>query len=769
MKKSIILSINFCKKNLGQILSFSIILLIATILFSSAIVINNNVSKDYDDKYEKLNTANVFFTIPSFQCTEQLIEGIKNYDGILNVDVKSGIMLNVPVDVNGEKQDQNQIFYKINDVHDINKFEIVEKTNDYVNNPVYLSYYTYANSSMKIKDKYEFDVDSKSYSFTIKGVISEMLYGNYTSSVIGVYLSDSSYNYLLENNLDKEVKTISVMSDNGYEAYNNISKYLSKNNIIIINKNYDEQAKNQRLAISNILVLILVVFSATILLISLLVSKFKIQNNIDEEMTNMGVLKSLGYTSSEIIFSIILPYIVSGLLFTVIGIFLSYLFIPLLANIISLQSGFVWNCSIDITSNILVLLINMGLITLFSLFAAKKIKKLNPINAIRGISQTKITKNYFSIDKTNGNIHFILMLKNFINSKKQNILLGIVLFFITMLSSFVGMLFYNINLNPMNFIDTLVEEHPSVIITSDNDLKYDIKSLDGVKKVIYYDENENVNFEENSYKTFVSETYDGLANDLCYEGRNPSSDKEIAIGSSISEKYNLNIGDYITLSKNNIFIKYKIVGLIQSVNYSGEVIEMTLDGYKKLNDTYIPKSLYIYLENENDVDKFIYNMDSKFGESITSTINYVDSMNSAVNIYVSLISIICIVIIITTILLIYLILYILISSIITKRKQELGIFKSLGYVNKQLVLQLVGGFIPSTIISTLLGFLLSKIWMNNVYEFIFKMVGAYKISFEFPIIIFIIIVVVLIFSTLLIGALISLKIKKISVYSLIKE
>ena len=162
-------------------------------------------------------------------------------------------------------------------------------------------------------------------------------------------------------------------------------------------------------------------------------------------------------------------------------------------------------------------------------------------------------------------------------------------------------------------------------------------------------------------------------------------------------------------------------------------------------------------------------MDSKFGESITSTINYVDSMNSAVNIYVSLISIICIVIIITTILLIYLILYILISSIITKRKQELGIFKSLGYVNKQLVLQLVGGFIPSTIISTLLGFLLSKIWMNNVYEFIFKMVGAYKISFEFPIIIFIIIVVVLIFSTLLIGALISLKIKKISVYSLIKE
>ena len=52
---------------------------------------------------------------------------------------------------------------------------------------------------------------------------------------------------------------------------------------------------------------------------------------------------------------------------------------------------------------------------------------------------------------------------------------------------------------------------------------------------------------------------------------------------------NINIDDYITLRKNGKENQYKVVGFIQSVNYSGEVIEITLDGYKKLDDEYIPK------------------------------------------------------------------------------------------------------------------------------------------------------------------------------------
>lgn len=769
MKKIITISKYFFKKNLKDIVSFSIILFIATILFSSAIHLNNNVSKDYDDEFNRLNTASTFFTIPGAEYEDNLLEDIRNINGIKDVEIQRGVMLTVPVAMEGSIQEQNQIFYNISNIPNINKREIIKETKEPVDFGIYLSNYTFIHSGLDLKDKYQFHINNIPYTFYIKGVVNEMQYGNYTSSVIGQYLENEPYHYLLKNNQAQEVVTISIIGEESHSAYYNVSKYLSSKNIHILSKNYEEQAKNQRLAISNLLVLILMVFSSVMLIISLFVSKFKIGQTIEEEMANMGALEALGYTSNEIIIASILPYIVSGFLFTLLGIVISYFVLPALSTIIEMQSGFIWQVKMDLLSDLLVLFINLGLIILFTLMASFKIKKLNPINAIRGLTGRKNHKNYFEIEKTTGNIHFILMLKNFMNTKKQNILLGMVLFFITIISSFVGILFYNINMNPINFINTLVEEHPSVIVSSTKDLRDEIRNQDHVKNVLYYDENVTLNYKDNSYKTFVAESFDNLGNDLCYEGRNPKSSNEVAIGSNIKETYDINIGDSITLSKNEVETKYKVVGFVQSVNYSGEIFEITLDGYKKLDISYLPNTMYIYLKNEDQAEEFIHQIKDNYGNDIISTMNYVESMDSAMNMYVSLIGIICIVIIVITLLLIYLVLYIIILSIITRRKQELGIFKAIGYENKELVRQLVGGFIPSTVIATILGFIVSKIFMSNIYIHIFKAVGAYKVSFEYPLIIFFIITVLLILSTIIIATILARKIKKISVYSLIKD
>lgn len=559
LKKIIAISKYFFKKSFKDIVSFSIILFIATALFSSAIHLNNNVSKDYDSEFNRLNTASSFFTIPSAEYEDSLLEEIRNIKGIKDAQIQRGIMITVPVDMDGSTQEQNQIFYNISDISNINKKEIISETNDNIDFGIYLSNYTFIHSSLDVKDKYEFNIDNIQYTFNIKGVVNEMQYGNYTSSVIGEYLENEPYNYLLQNNKDKEVVTISVIGEESHSAYNDISKYLSSKNINILSKNYEEQAKNQRLAISNILVFILIVFSSVMFIISLLVSKFKIEQSIQEEMANMGALEALGYTSNEIIIASIFPYIISGLLFTLLGIGISYFILPVLSMVIEMQSGFIWKVKMDLVSNVFVLFINLSLIILFTFTASYKIKKLNPINAIRGLNEKENNKNYFEIEKTKGNINFILCLKNFMNTKKQNILLGIVLFFITIVSSFIGILFYNINMNPINFINTLVEEHPSIIVSSTKDLRNEIKNRDNVKNVIYYDENVTLNYKDNSYKAFVAENFNNLGNDLCYEGNNPQNSNEVAIGSKIKETYGINIGDYITLSKNGINNKYKVV------------------------------------------------------------------------------------------------------------------------------------------------------------------------------------------------------------------
>lgn len=770
MRKINTISKYFFYKNVKDIISFSIILLIATVIFSSAFIVTKNISRDYDMIANELDTADAFFTIPNTQYSDELLYDIKNMKGISGLDKQNGIMLSIPVQMEGSTQEQTQIFYNIDETHKLNKRKIIEENrND--NKGIYLSNYTFIHSGLKLNDKYEFEINNISFSFPINGIINEMQYGNYASSVIGQYLKKDSYDELLKNNQDKEVVTISIKSDNIKDTYNAVSKYLSSKNINVLNKNEQSNIKNGRLVTTNIIVLILMIFSGIILIISLFVSKFKIGETLEEEITNMGVLKALGYISKEIIISSIMPYIIMGIICSIIGIILSYFLLPILSQIIEMQSGFIWKSKIDYCANILVFMMNLILITIFTLTASLKIKKLNPINAIRGLTERKNSKNYFEIENTSGNIHFILILKNFINTKKQNILLGIVLFFITIVSSFLGILFYNVNMNPTNFINTLVEEHPSIIVSANRDLRSELKKEENVKHVIYYDENASLNYKGNSYKTFVAENYSTLANDLCYEGVNPKNKNEIAIGSKLKEEFNINIGDHITLNKNGINKEYKVVGFIQSVNYFGEIMEMTLDGYKEIDVEYQPRSMYVYLENEEDskAEEFIRHIEDKYNNDVISTLNYVESMNSAMKMFVPLISVICIVIIVITLLLIYLILYILLNGIITRKKQELGIFKAIGYENKQLVRQLVGGFIPSVVMSSIIGLIISKLFMKDIYSMVFKVVGAYKVSFDYPIVIFTLITIIIILSTIIIGNLLARKIKRISVYSLIKD
>ena len=772
MNRVLKLQKNFFKKNLRDIISFSIILFVSTILLTNSLVVNNNLDKEYNKKHQRLNTANNFFIISKFQYNDNLSENIKNIKGVEELETQEGIFVTIPVQMEDGLQDQNVIFYKYENGREINKFDLVQENSSFSDKGIYLANYTYIHSGLSLEDDFEFESNNKKYAYNINGIIEEMQYGNYNSSVIAQYLTNQAYLEMLADNKEKEVITISVKSNNSYDTYNEISKYLNKENVDVLSKNYDEQAKTQRLAIANILVLIVSAFSLLVLIVSLLVSKFKITQSIEEEITNMGILKALGYTSNEIIIAIIMPFLIMGNIVSIIGIIVSMYITPIFAKVIEMQSGFIWIPKFDIVSSFITLIINIGLILIFTLLSAIKIKKLNPINAIRGIENNKNTKNYFEIDKTIGNIGFVLTLKNFINSGKQNILLGIVIFFITIISSFAGILYYNVNLNPDNFINTLVEEHPSVVLTlksNKSNIREQINKYDNVKKNIYYDEMQTINYANNSYKVFVSETYEDLENDLCYEGKNPSEANEIAVGSKIKEKYNIKLGDYIELKKDNNAYKYKVVGFIQSVNYAGEVFELTLDGYKNIKANYEPKILYVYLDNEKLSKDFINKVKANFKYEILETINYAESMESGRVMYVSLVSIICIVIIIIIILLIYLVLYILISSIILKRKQELGIYKSMGYANKQLIAQLIGGFLPSVILSVILGVILNKMYIKNIYAIIFKTVGAYKISFDYPTIIFIVIGVAIVINTILIELLLSKKIKKISVYSLIKN
>ena len=232
MKHIIALARNSFKKNVKTLLSFSIILLIASMLFGSALVIRNNFSKDYDKRFNELNTANAFFTVSKADYNDSILDDIKNISNIKEVEARNGILVTIPVKTKNSIQDQEQVFYDIGDNGNISKYEIIEKNSESSNNYIYLSNYTYINSNIELTDNFSFNINDKNYVFPIGGIIEEMQYGNYSSEILGQFLSSSAYQDLLEDNESNEVITIAIKSDNSYETYNKVSKLLNDRNII---------------------------------------------------------------------------------------------------------------------------------------------------------------------------------------------------------------------------------------------------------------------------------------------------------------------------------------------------------------------------------------------------------------------------------------------------------------------------------------------------------------------------------------------------------
>ncbi|MDE5596208.1 MAG: ABC transporter permease, partial [Lachnospiraceae bacterium] len=380
----------------------------------------------------------------------------------------------------------------------------------------------------------------------------------------------------------------------------------------------------------------------------------------------MGVLKAVGYTSHLIIASTIMPYMLVGIAATVIGIALSYAVLPSVAGILAIQSGFSYTPDFDIMAMLIVILTLTCAILLFSYISAGKIHKLEPINAIRGITGDE--------------------------SAGQNILLFIVSFGIMVLLSFAGTLLYNVNVKPDNFMNTLSEELPSAIFTAEDEKMTELKELlenDSRVRLFMEYASVPVSYEDGSLTAFVCEDFSKATNDICYEGKSPVKDNEIAVGNAIADRFP--IGNKIELTVGNQSADYIVTGYIQSVNNAGAVCQLTSEGYEKIGEATNSVNVYLY---EKIADAFINEYEENHDALIKSSVNFEQMSENGQMMYTGIVSVIVIILFVISVLMVLLVLYVIINSMISRRRQEFGIYKAIGYTNRQLTVKTALSFIP---------------------------------------------------------------------------
>ncbi|MBD5481437.1 MAG: ABC transporter permease [Lachnospiraceae bacterium] len=744
MNKISTLILHNLKKAKGQYLSFGVFICLTAFIINIALVLAFQTFNAYDSLFDQLDTADVNFIIPQIQDHSDLLTEVEEIDGVSFVEKRGGVFMPVTVrEFAGSDFDMNTVFYNLDEERTLNRLDVTEYSGK-SGRSVFIPMYMKELGGFAEGGRIAYSIDGKEHTYDIGGVVQEMQYGNYGTGLIGGYFPGAVYEDFALEYRDHVIAEYSLKISGTADLNaikNAISEMLREKGIALLNINDRDTAKQTRTMVCTLLIVIFLALAAIILAVSIFLSNFRIRSAIEDELAQMGVLKAIGYTSQMIIASAVMPYLLVGIVSTAIGIALSYAVLPFVAGILAIQSGFSYTPDFDIMALLIVMLILTLAISLFSYLSAGKIRRLEPIHAIRGIT---------------GN-----------ESAGHTILLLIVSFGIMVLLSFAGTLLYNVNVKPDHFMNTLSEELPSVIFTAEDGKMTELKELlENDSRVSLFMEYASVpvSYESGSLTAFVCEDFSKSTNDICYEGHSPVKENEIAVGNAISDEFP--IGSEIELTAHNKSASYIVTGYIQSVNNAGAVCQLTSAGYEKIGETTNTVNVYLYHKNANE---FITEYEENHDAIIQSSVNFEQMSENGKRMYTSIVSVIVMILFVVSVLMVLLVMYVIINSMISRRRQEFGIYKAIGYTNRQLTVKTALALIPVVAVASIISVIAGLWYLPAINNIIFSMIGAVKNHFEVSVWILIVFAMMFTAVAFVISILLSAPIKKITAYSLLKD
>jgi putative ABC transport system permease protein len=262
------------------------------------------------------------------------------------------------------------------------------------------------------------------------------------------------------------------------------------------------------------------------------------------------------------------------------------------------------------------------------------------------------------------------------------------------------------------------------------------------------------------------EDFDLLEGALLYEGRYPKHDNEICVSGVLSAMEGYAIGSVVTIKN----AEYLVVGLIQTVNgNSGMAVAMTIPGVHRIQPEYEPRDIYVYLTDNAKSAEFIDAIDANFAKELESTINIKELMDVQLSMYGDIFFAVAVVLVAVTALVIFLVLYLMLKTVILRRRRELGIQKALGFTTLQLLNQFALYFIPVIAAGVVAGGLLGIFGFNAIFVALTRGMGIMTASMPAPVLLTITTCAGLVVLSYAFALLIASRIRRISAYALVSE
>lgn len=504
-----------------------------------------------------------------------------------------------------------------------------------------------------------------------------------------------------------------------------------------------------------------------ILVITLVVIASNIINDIQEHMDDLGTLKAVGYTSRQLIASLFIQYGGMAFLVSLVGMGIAYGLFPFLNTMMEAQTGIPYRMHFLPLPLLFTLMVLVGSVALVVWLSARRIRYVDPIVALRqGISTHSFKRNWVPLDQSHTSLSLALALKTTLSGMKYNVTIAITMLVLSLVVVFSGLMWKNMISDMTPFLNMIVGETANSCINVNDAIEADFYQAmsedERVEKVYLYHSIEVRHEDEVGLIATLSDDFTKVNNsDVIIEGRFPRYDNEIAIAAKYANETGLHIGNEITITANGNRVSYIITGFTQTTNNLGKDCLMSRSGYERLGKL-ANASFYLNLREDIDIDAFNKEIKDRYSNQVNTTINIDSTIDSATVVYVSLMTMIVVAILVLSGLVITFVLYLLVRTMLNHQKHDYGIMKALGFTTKQLILQNALTFMPSMIISTMIGVIGSSLIINPLTALFLNSIGIVKCNFIVPVGFITIATGVLLLFAFAMACVLSLRIRKIA-------
>lgn len=836
------------RKKKGVAFSMGILILLAVAVFNVGLTLLAGINRFYDMENDRLMGAHYMLRFTGNEYREEYLDFFKEDPRVELAEAEEFVLMDMASFPEGGVISAN--FLNMDRERKISGFTVMESVpvpeEEAVYIPVFMKEMGYGPG-----DRLALNFNKKLYEFQVAGYTQSTWLQSSVSSMVNLYMPQKAYErlyeqlgggYLLSVRLHDQKDLNGVREDFKEKTDVNIEAISMDSKVMEITI---DDMRNGTTMVVTILSAVLFVFSFLMVVIALIVIRFRIANHIDSQMRSIGALGAAGYTGRQIRWSIVLEFLLIGLTGTVFGIASSYGIIAGLGGLITSSVGVTWRSGGHVGFDLMSAACIMGIVVFVAWRSAAAAAKILPVEALRGgIKSHSFTKEHVMLEHSRGPLSVALGLKSVMFNRKTYVMVGVIFAGIAFACAFSAITWWNMGINDELVMQLTGYEISDIMVYKAPHEDYEtlakkIEAMDGVRKVTSY-EMESMEVDGELLSTYVSDDFDSLEMVAVYEGEFPRYDNEIAVTGSLARAWGKKIGDTISVTSGGASAEYVICGLSQTMNNFGRQCFVHESGLLRVNPYYEKQTIQVYLEPGLDIDAYIRKMEQEFKvlspavntetdadkdtdadteensdmdaalaaakkkaeEKLTALISMygVDSAQYAlmvdgevllsgdtndyeidriennrmmfvsnVNSIGQSVQLMALLIVTGTVLMVILVLYMVIKSMLTRRKREFGIYKALGYTDRQLMEQIAISFLPASAGGTLVGALTACLSVNRLSSLLFENLGISKMDFVVEPWLIAAMGLMLVTLSFLISMLLASRIRGITVYGLLTE